>query len=342
MKPNLLFEQLIAKQDLTPSRMQEVIHACIDGEYNDLQIATFLALMRAKGETQEELAVAARILQQLARPIDLGPHPMDIVGTGGDLKSTFNISTTASFVVAAAGIPVAKHGNRAISSRSGSADVLEQAGFKLELTDKQLQTCMRECNLAFLFAPQHHPAMKQVRQARGQLGIRTFFNLLGPLINPALVKRQVVGVFSHLWLEPLAHVLTHLGSERFLVLSSEDGMDEVSITAPTRVFECRKGKLSQWTLRPEEYGLKHQSLDALVVDSPLQSLQTLQSVLNGKAGAAYDVVLLNSAAAVYCAQEHLSFEAALECVKNAIDNGQAQGCFDKLRLLTQSFANESP
>jgi anthranilate phosphoribosyltransferase len=337
MKATALFEHLIAKKNLNHQQMQEVLHACIAGQFNDLQIATFLALMRAKGETREELAAAAQILHSLAHPIALGSNLIDIVGTGGDLKNTFNISTTASFVVAACKIPVAKHGSRSISSRSGSADVLEHAGFKLQLTDKQLQTCIKECNLAFLFAPHFHPALKQVRQAREQLGIRTFFNLLGPLINPAFVKRQVVGVFSVQWLEPLAHVLSQLGSQRSLVLSSEDGLDEISIAAPTQVLEYNRGQLNQWVIRPEAYGLKHNSLDSLLVDSPAQSLQVMQSVLKGKAGAAYDIVLMNCAAAVYCAHDHLTFDSALEQVKRVMDDGQAYECFDKLRLLTQSF-----
>ncbi|MFT4060505.1 MAG: anthranilate phosphoribosyltransferase [Legionella sp.] len=337
MNPKLLFEQLIAKQELNPQQMSEVIHACMSGKYNDLQIATFLALMRMKGETANELTAAAKVMQQLAHSIELGDNLIDIVGTGGDGKNTFNVSTACSFVVAATGIPVAKHGNRSVSSRSGSADLLEQAGFVLNLSDQQMQQCMHECNLAFLFAPTYHPAMQYARTARQQLGIRTMFNLLGPLINPAHVKKQVVGVFATAWQMPLAAVLANLGSQRTLVISSQDGLDEISIAAPTFVVEYRNNQFYEWFIYPEEYQLHHPSLDAIIVDSPNQSLQMIEEVLAGKPGAARDMILLNSAAAIYCAHEQISFVQALEQAKVAIDSGKAAICFAQLRQLTQNL-----
>ncbi|KTC80028.1 anthranilate phosphoribosyltransferase [Legionella cherrii] len=341
MKPNLLFEHLIAKKSLSPEQMHKVIHACMSGEYNDAQIATFLALMRMKGETTEELIAAAEVMQQLAHPIELGSNLIDIVGTGGDGKNTFNVSTACSFVVAAAGFPVAKHGNRSVSSRSGSADLLEQAGFILTLTDHQVQTCIRQCGLAFLFAPHYHPAMQYARTARQQLGIRTLFNLLGPLINPARVKKQVVGVFSTAWQQPLAAVLAHLGSERALVVSSQDGLDEISVAAPTDVIEYREGTFNHWIISPENYGLERHSLDDVIVDSPHQSLEFIQDVFSGKQGAARDMVLLNSAAAIYCADENTSFAEALEQAAIAIDSGKANQCFTQLSQLTQTLNKES-
>lgn len=341
MKPNLLFEHLIAKNNLNPEQMQGAIHACMSGQYSETQIATFLALMRVKGETTEELIAAAEVMQQLAHHIELGTHLIDIVGTGGDGKNTFNVSTACSFVVASAGFPVAKHGNRSVSSCSGSADLLENAGFILNLTDQQMQTCMTQCGLAFLFAPQYHPAMQHARAARQQLGIRTLFNLLGPLINPARVKKQVVGVFSASWQQPLASVLAHLGSERALVVSSQDGLDEISIAAPTNVVEYREGRYCHWIINPEDYGLKHHSLDEIIVDSPSQSLDYIQAVFSGKSGAARDMVLLNSAAAIYCAGKELSFEQALEQAKIAIDSGKASLCFTQLCQLTQTLKKES-
>lgn len=341
MKPNLLFEHLIAKRDLNSEQMHDVIHACMSGVYNDLQIATFLALMRMKGETTQELTAAAQVMQQLAHSINLGSHLVDIVGTGGDGKNTFNVSTACSFVVAATGISVAKHGNRSVSSKSGSADLLEQAGFTLNLSDQQIKTCMQQCNLAFLFAPSYHPAMQHARAARQQLGIRTLFNLLGPLINPAQVKRQVVGVFSTAWQKPLATVLANLGSERALVVSSQDGMDEISIAAPTHVVEYKNGSLTQWTINPTDYGINYYSLDEIIVDSPSHSLEIIQSVFSGKSGAARDMVLLNSAAAIYCAHEDLSLAQAIEQAQKAIDSGQAALCFDQLRQLTQTLNKEA-
>lgn len=340
MKPSLLFEQLIAKNNLTSDQMQEIIHDCMTGAFSDIQIASFLALMRMKGETVSELTAAAKVMQQLAHTLDLGPNLIDIVGTGGDGKNTFNVSTASCFVVAAAGIQVAKHGNRSVSSRSGSADLLEQAGFILNLTDKQVKTCINACNLAFLFAPHYHPAMQHARTARQQLGIRTLFNLLGPLINPARVKKQVVGVFSNYWTKPLAEVLANLGSERSLVISSQDGLDEISIAAPTDVIEYKEGAFKQWLIVPEEYGMRHQSLETIIVDSPEQSLQLIQQVLAGDKGAARDMVLLNSAAAIYCAKDTLSFASAIEIAKTTIDSGKAAQCFDQLRQLTQNLNKE--
>jgi anthranilate phosphoribosyltransferase len=340
MKPSLLFEQLIAKNNLSSDQMQETIHACMTGQFNDVQIAAFLALMRMKGETVQELTAAAQVMRQLAHTLNLGTNLIDIVGTGGDCKNTFNVSTACCFVVAATGIQVAKHGNRSFSSRSGSADLLEQAGFILTLTDSQIQTCINQCNLAFLFAPHYHPAMQHALPARQQLGIRTLFNLLGPLINPAQVKKQVVGVFSTALVKPLAEVLVNLGSEQVLVVSSQDGLDEISIAAPTEVIEYKQGKFSTWSIIPEEYGIKHRSLEAITVDSPQQSLELIQQVLTGTLGSARDMVLLNSAAAIYCAKEGLSFSSAMELAKAAIDSGKAAQCFNKLRQLTQDLNDE--
>lgn len=336
MKPNQLFEHLIDKKDLSPAQMQEVIHACMTGQFNDLQIATFLALMRMKGETACELTAAAEVMRELAHPLELGDHLIDIVGTGGDGKNTFNVSTACSFVVAASDVSVAKHGNRSVSSRSGSADLLEQAGFILNLSDDHIKECVKQCGLAFLFAPHYHPAMQHARIARQQLGIRTLFNLLGPLINPAKVKKQVVGVFSTTWQYPLAAVLANLGSERALVVSSQDGLDEISIAAPTTVVEYHQKSFKEWLIIPKEYGINYSSLDAVTVNSPQESLEKILSVFSGTPGPARDMVLLNSAAAIYCAKD-LSFAAAIEQARIAIDSGKAAACFTQLRQLTQTL-----
>jgi anthranilate phosphoribosyltransferase len=340
MKPSFLFEHLIAKKDLNTAQMQEVIYSCMTGEFNDIQTATFLALMRMKGETIHELTAAAQVMRQLAHPIELGENLIDIVGTGGDGKNTFNVSTACSFVVAAAGVSVAKHGNRSVSSSSGSADLLEQAGFILDLPDRHIHACLQQCGLTFLFAPHYHPAMLHAREARKQLGIRTFFNLLGPLINPAHVKKQVVGVFSSQWLKPLATVLAHLGSERALVMSSMDGLDEISIAAPTQVVEYKKGTFETWEINPKDYVIYHDSLDEILVHSPQQSLELILSVFSGVNGAPRDMVVLNSAAAIYCAHEGLSFSAAIDLAKTAIDSGNAHKIFDQLRLLTHTLNKE--
>ncbi|ASQ45511.1 anthranilate phosphoribosyltransferase [Legionella clemsonensis] len=342
MNTNKLFEQLIARENLSTSQMQSIMYACMKGELSDVQIATFLALMRAKGETIEELTAAATVMMELAHCIDLGDNLIDIVGTGGDGKNTFNVSTISSFVVAAAGINVAKHGNRSVSSRSGSADLLLHAGFELQLTDEQLKECMHQCHVSFLFAPHFHQAMQYARNARQQLGIRTLFNLLGPLVNPARVKKQVVGVFAKQWLEPLAKVLVNLGSQRVLVINSRDGMDEVSISAVTDVMEYHNGQYKHWSINPEEYGCYHPTLDQIIVDSPAQSLALAEEVLQGQQGPARDIVLLNAALALYCGSVPLSFNEAIMKAKQAIDSGEAGRRFEQLKNLTQKAKNEHP
>ncbi len=340
MKVKQLFEQLIARQNLSEQQMQETTQSLMNGELTDCQTTAFLALMRMKGETVEELTTAAKTMREFAHSLDLGSDLLDIVGTGGDGQNTFNVSTACSFVVAASGIKVAKHGNRSVSSQSGSADLLENAGFKLGLGDLEIKHCIDKLGIAFLFAPQYHPAMKHARTARQELGIRTLFNLLGPLLNPAEVKRQVIGVFGPQWQQTVADVLVNLGSERVLVVHSDDGLDEISIAAPTAIVEYKQGRFNQWILNPDHFGLAHSSLKDIVVTSPAESLKLVLSVLEGKSSAARDIVLLNSAAAIYCADDQLSFENALDKAKLAIDNGKAYERFNQLQQLTVTLANE--
>lgn len=310
------------------------MQACMSGELSDAQIAAFLALIRMKGETVLELTSAAQMLIKFAHHIDLGADLIDIVGTGGDGKNTFNVSTISAFVAAAAGASVAKHGGASVSSKSGSANLLEQAGFKLNLTDKQLEQCMQQCNISFLYAPHFHPALAYAKNARQQLGIRTLFNFLGPLVNPANVKRQVVGVFARAWLEPLAKVLANLGSLRAFVVNSRDGMDEASISAITDVVEYHQGEFKSWSINPKEYGCFHPNIDGIVVDSAKQSLALAQDLLNGQPGPARDIVLLNAALALHCAELTANFEEALAKAKQAIDSGEAARRFEQLRELT--------
>ena len=337
MNTSKLFEQLIEREHLSDSQMQQVVKSCMSGELTDVQIATFLALMRMKGETVDELTTAAKIMQQLAHTIDLGDDLVDIVGTGGDGKNTFNVSTVSSFVAAAAGLRVAKHGNRSVSSSSGSADLLFHAGFELNLSDTAINHCMKQCNIAFLFAPHFHQSMQHARKARQQLGIRTLFNLLGPLINPASVRKQVVGVFASHWLEPVANVLANLGSEHALVVNSHDGLDEISIAAKTDVLEYQHGQFKRWTIDPHEFGLAHPNLDAIIVETPAQSLALAESVFSGLAGPARDIVILNTAAALYCADKCTTYANAIEKAAKAIDSGLAGLRFCQLRDLTQAY-----
>lgn len=335
MKINHLLEQLIQGNDLNSLQMQNIIEECMNGKLNEIQLGAFLALMRMKGETVEELTAAALVMKKLAHTINLGDNLIDIVGTGGDGRNTFNVSTISSFVAAACGLHVAKHGNRSVSSKSGSADLLLEAGFELNLSDDALKSCMHSCGMAFLFAPHFHQALRHAREARSQLGIRTLFNLLGPLLNPAGVKRLVVGVYSAQWLKPVVGVLANLGSTRALVVNSRDGLDEISIAAITDVVELDQGSLKTWEINPKNYDCFHESLDPIVVSTPAQSLALAESVLSGEKGPARDMILLNTAAALYCSTLSLSYGDAIQRAAAAIDSGDAYARFQQLRQLTQ-------
>jgi anthranilate phosphoribosyltransferase len=335
-----IFEQIIDRKDLTPLQMRNVMQQCLQDELSDVQIATFLSLMRMKGETVSELTVAAETFLSAARLIDLGVDAIDIVGTGGDGRNTFNVSTVSSFVVAAAGLPVAKHGNVSVSSRCGSADFLQQAGFNLNLDNQSLQKCMDELGLIFLFAPNFHSALKYARNARHQLGIRTCFNLLGPLLNPARVSYVTLGVYAKQWMLPLLKVLQNLGSKRAMVLHAQDGLDEVSISAPTDVVEVVGGEIKQWTIYPKDFNCYHSSLEPIVVNSIQESLKLADSVLHGETGPARDIVLLNSATALYCGEACSNFAQGIEVAKEVLDNGLAYSLYENLKKLTQRLHNE--
>lgn len=330
-----LLKKLLNSSSLSPDDMQEFMQACLSGQVADVQLAAFLALMQMKGESIEELTAAAKVLLSQALPIDLGDNLMDIVGTGGDARHSFNVSSVSSFVAAAAGLRVAKHGNRSASSRSGSSDFLLQAGFKLQLSTDALRQCLNECNITFLFAGHFHQALRHVQAVRQSLGIRSFFNLLGPLINPAHVKRQVVGVYAHHYLHPIAQVLANLGSERCLVVHAQDGLDEISISAKTDVVEYHQGQRREWTIDPRDYDCFHNSLDAIVVKSPAESLKMAESVFAGEKGPARDIVLLNTAAALYCAGACDDIACGITKAAAAIDEHKALQSFIQLRDLTQ-------
>jgi anthranilate phosphoribosyltransferase len=334
MNTTKFFEHLLAGKNLTNAEMTEIMQACMTGELSDVQIAVFLALMRVKGETVEELTTAATVMMDFAHCVDLGSNLIDIVGTGGDGKNTFNISTISSIVASAAGARVAKHGNRSVSSKSGSADLLMQAGIELQLTDEELKTCIEKNKVCFLFAPHFHQAMQHARRARQELGIRSFFNLLGPLINPAKIKKQIVGVFDKRWQKPIAQVLANLGSERAFVISSRDGMDEVSIADITDVVEYHNGQFTTWSINPRDHGCYHKTLEDIIVDSPAESLKIILDVLNGKTGPARDIVLLNTALALYLAQVCSDFKTSIDKARLTIDSGAAKYCFEQLQGLS--------
>jgi anthranilate phosphoribosyltransferase len=263
---------------------------------------------------------------------------VDTCGTGGDGANTFNISTASAFVVAAAGGKVAKHGNRSVSSKSGSADVLETAGVNLELTPEQVARCVDEAGVGFMFAPKHHGAMKHAIGPRREMGVRTIFNLLGPLTNPANAPNQVLGVFSDQWVEPLAEVLQRLGSEHVLVVHAEDGMDEISIGAPTHVAELKDGRVRVFSVQPEQFGLKRGDMSKLAVTSPAESLKMIESVLNNDAGPARDIVAFNAGAAIYVAGLAPDLGAGIETAQAVIASGAAKKKLHDLVALSRKLA----
>ncbi|MDH5180516.1 MAG: anthranilate phosphoribosyltransferase [Gammaproteobacteria bacterium] len=326
------------RRDLSADEMTAVMRTIMTGEATPAQIGGFLIGLRMKGETIDEIAAAAGVMRELAAGVKVsGEHVVDIVGTGGDATSTFNISTTCTFVVAAAGATVAKHGNRSISSKSGSADLLEAAGVKLDLNPEQVARCINEVGVGFMFAPLHHSAMKHAIGPRKEMGVRTIFNVLGPLTNPAGAPNQLLGVFSADLVQPLAEVLNKLGSHHVLVVNAEDGMDEISIGAPTRVAELKNGKVSTYQITPEQFGFKTTDIKQLVVDGAAASLAIVKGVLSGETGPARDIVLLNAGAAIYAADLADSLEAGIAKAREVIDNGAAMAKLDALVKLSNSI-----
>ncbi|MGB5832114.1 MAG: anthranilate phosphoribosyltransferase [Thiohalocapsa sp.] len=331
--------QVIDGHDLTAGDMTAVMRNIMTGGATPAQIAGFLVALRVKGESVTEIAAAADVMRELAAGVDISGlrYAVDIVGTGGDASGTFNVSTTSMFVAAAAGCHVAKHGNRSVSSKSGSADVLEAAGIRLDLTPEQVARCVREVGVGFMFAPAHHDAMKHAIGPRRELGVRTIFNVLGPLTNPAGVPNQLLGVFSESLLTPLAEVLRQLGSSHVLVVHSRDGLDEISIAERTEVAELKQGRIERYSIAPEDFGLERGALDAIRVDGPRQSLTMLTGVLDGEPGPAHDIVVLNAGAGIYAAGVTDTLGAGIELAQQVIASGLARARLDALAKLTKEF-----
>jgi anthranilate phosphoribosyltransferase len=326
------------KQDLSGDEMSAVMGLIMTGEATQAQIGGFLIGLRMKGETVDEIAAAATVMRELATPVTVqGPHVVDTCGTGGDGAKTFNVSTASAFVVAAAGGKVAKHGNRSISGSSGSADVLETAGVKLDLSPEQVAQCIEQLGVGFMFAPAHHGAMKHAIGPRREMGVRTIFNVLGPLTNPAAAPNQVLGVFSADLVEPLAEVLKKLGSEHVLVVHADDGLDEISIETPTKVAELKNDKISSYMLMPEELGITRGSVSALTVEGPEQSLAMVKQVLDNQPGPARDIVALNAGAAIYAAGLCDDLSGGVKKALQVIASGAARDKLQALVTLSQSF-----
>ncbi len=329
---------VIAKQDLSTEDMTSVMQQIMTGEATPAQIGGFLVGLQMKGETVTEIAAAASVMRSLASPVNIsGDHIVDTCGTGGSgAAKTFNVSTASAFVVAAAGATVAKHGNRSISSNSGSADVLEAAGVNLDITPVQVQHCIETIGIGFMFAQKHHGAMKHAIGPRREMAVRTIFNLLGPLTNPARAERQVLGVFDKKWVEPMAQVLKELGSKHVLVVHAEDGLDEISIGSTTTVAELKDGEVTTYTVQPEDFNLARSDIAQFSVNNAQESLQIINAVFAGESGAARDIVVLNAGAAIYVADLANTLADGIKIAQTHLDNGNAQKKLDALVTASNS------
>ena len=337
-----ILEQLINGQHLTADQMTATMQQIMHGECPDVQMAAFLVALRIKGETVTELAAAARVMRSLATPVKTTTtKTLDTCGTGGDGTHTFNVSTAAAFVAAAAGVRVAKHGNRSVSSTSGSADVLEHAGANLQLPPEAIARAIDSIGVGFMFAVHHHSAMKHAIAVRRSLAIRTVFNLLGPLSNPASCSHQVLGVYSKAWLEPMAQTLQALGSEAAMVVHAEDGLDELSIAATSHVAELKNGVIQHYTITPESVGLARHSLNELTVNSITDSYDMLIQSLTQPNTPQADMVALNAGAAIYTYGITLSLPHGVAMAQDMISTGLAMEAFNAFIQFTQAFGESS-
>jgi len=329
--------KLCDRNDLTREEARFAFETIMDGAASEAQIGGLLVGLAAKGTTVDELVGAASVMREKAIPITCKSSSLvlDTCGTGGDVRGTFNISTTAAILIAASGTPVVKHGNRSASSRSGSADVLEKLGVRLDVQPQQLEKCLDQAGICFAFARNHHPAMKHVAAARTSLGIVTIFNLLGPLTNPARARYQLLGVFAAELTDKLAAVLRQLGSVRAWVVHAEDGLDEISTLGPTRISELQDGEVRTWRLDCREYGIPYARLSDLQVQSVEESAEVVRSVVRGDKGPARDISVLNAAAGLVIAGRYPDLPAAMAAVQQAIDSGAAQRTLDLLIRCSQ-------
>ncbi len=332
------FKGLIAKvatgAALTREEAAGAFEQMMSGEATPSQMGALLMALRVRGETVEEITGAVMAMRAKMLRVTAPPDAIDVVGTGGDASGSFNISTCAALIVAGAGVPVAKHGNRALSSRSGAADVLAALGVNINLTPDAIARCIREAGIGFMFAPAHHPAMKNVAPTRVELGTRTIFNLLGPLSNPAGVRRQMIGVFSRHWTLPLAQVLKNLGAERVWVVHGSDGLDEITTAGPTSVAALEDGAITSFEISPEEVGLPKVKPEVLRGGDAAANAKALLSVLEGEDSAFREVALFNAAAALVVAGKAQNLKAGLDLAAQSVDSGEAEGRLDRLIVVS--------
>ncbi len=330
-------QKLIEKKSLSAEELQSCFLQMISGQANPSVVAAFLVALRMKGENAEELVAAATAMRQAAIPFKSSiQNLVDSCGTGGDHSHTFNISTAAALVAAAGGAKLAKHGNRSVSSQTGSADVLEALGIRVEISPELAEKCLQQTGFTFLYAPLYHPAMKNVAPIRKELGIRTIFNLVGPLANPAQVKRQLMGVWDENYIDLMGEVLLKLGCQKALVVRSQDGLDEISLTAFTEVCELHAGKLKHYQIYPDKMGLKTCTKKDLLGGDAKANAEIIEAIFKGEKGPRRDVVVLNAAAILYVSDLVREIELGIDRAEQAIDSGKALEVLNKLRALSSS------
>lgn len=321
--------QLINGNDLTYEQAREVMEEMMTGTATQAQMGGFLTALRMQGETIDEITAFATVMREKGIKIEPKREVIDIVGTGGDEVGTFNISTTSAFVVAAGGVPVTKHGNRSVSSKSGAADVLERLGANLNLTPEQNEKVLNACDVCFLFAQKYHSSMKYAAPVRKELGVRTVFNILGPLSNPAAATMQLLGVYDKKLAKPLAQVLSNLGVTRGVAVCGEDGLDEITLTGETDVYEIRFGEITSYTITPEQFGLRRCALQELVGGTPEENAQIARDILTGKEKEAKrDIVVMNAGMSLYLGKDGISLEEGIQMAQDILDSGKA---YEKLQ-----------
>jgi anthranilate phosphoribosyltransferase len=335
-------DRIAANLDLSREEMKDVMRIVMNGEATDAQVGAFLMGLRLKSETIDEITGATEVMRELVTKVDIKAEPLiDIVGTGGDGANLFNISSAASFVVAAAGGFVAKHGNRGVSSKSGSADLIEKAGVNLTMSPEEVARCVEEIGVGFMFAPSHHGAMKHAIGPRKELGCRTIFNILGPMTNPAGVKRQLIGVFTKTLCRPMAEVMQRLGAEHIMVVHSKDGLDEISLATETYVAELKDGTITEYSITPEDLGIKSQTLVGLTVDSSDESLKLIRAAFGRQhdetTEKARDMIALNAGAAIYIAGLANTPQMGVEMALDAMGSGLAAGKMSELADFSHCF-----
>jgi anthranilate phosphoribosyltransferase len=327
--------KLVLGQDLSRAEANAAMTSLVEGEATPSQIAGFAIALRMKGETPDEIAGLAEVMRAAATHVDAGSNVVDVVGTGGDGAGTFNISTVAALVVASAGARVAKHGNRSITSQCGAADFLEAIGVAIDLPPAGVARCIDEAGFGFMFAPQYHPAMRHASVPRRDIGVRTVFNILGPLTNPASARRQLTGVAVSGLGETLARVLALLGTEHAMVVHGQDGLDEISVCAPTEIHEARGGQVRSYTIEPEQFGIRRWTTDAVRGGTVEANVRLANGVLEGERGPSRDVVLLNTGAAMYIAGLADSIQAGITLAADELDSGRARKKVDDVAAVSQ-------